>query len=137
MRKRLKLEFIINVTDRDIDNIVKMAEIGTKHWCDTAHWCKEVIFHGPRYDGSVAEQMIHGGLVKLHSKIGDRDHYLTHAELIYGLQQYLKNPTDGDFLEFADHELYLDTSRIDENIADAIIQYALFDRILYKQGIRL
>lgn len=43
----------------------------------------------------------------------------------------MKNPIYSDFLEFADHEVRLDTGYADADVADTIIQYALFDELVF------
>lgn len=134
MQKRIKTELIINITDKDIEHIITEAEEGIKHWCDKIEPVE------PQLGTSPYEHLIHGGTLVLH-KIGssgyENTQCITGDKIVNGIKKYIEEPTEGDFLEIVDHELHIDINYIDENIADAIIQYALFDKVIYKQGIRL
>lgn len=56
---------------------------------------------------------------------------LTKEKFLNGLAKYLKEPKYSDCLEFVNHELRIDTCYIDADVADTIIQYALFGEVVY------
>lgn len=119
MANRIELTFIINISDKDLDNIVEIAAASIPHWADN-------INNNPEK-----------GELSFHDRIDNADYTLTYGGILEGIEEYLENPTDGDFLEFVDHQLRIDLSQINNEIADAIIQYSLFHSVFYKQGVRI
>ena len=119
MQKRIKTELIINITDKDIEHIITEAEEGIKHWCDKIESVE------PKLGTSLV-------LHKTGSAGYENAQCITSDKIVNGIKKYIEEPTEGDFLEIVDHELHIDINYIDENIADAIIQYALFDKVIYK-----
>ena len=115
------VKFILKVSNEDIDNIVSIAfEDGISYWCNKT----EV----------VGDQISHGGVVKLYDFDNGDNYTLTKSAMLEGISKAI---IDGFFLEyecvkFDDGIITLDTCQVDEEIADAIVQYALFGKIVYK-----
>ena len=70
--------------------------------------------------------------IKLHDKRNNRKYQLTHKKIIKGIQRYLRRPVSGDFLKFTNGTLKVNIASIDEGIADAILQYAIFNKVIYE-----
>lgn len=122
----LKVSFAVVVTPEDIDDIMVSAlEGGINHWCSVA----EVV--GEYLGEYGSDQISRGGVLKLHVKGSREVHELTKEKFLKGLEKYVKNPIYSDFLEFVDHEIRLDTGYADADVADTIIQYALFDELVF------
>lgn len=116
----LKYESVVRVTMQDIDDILTTAfEGGITYWCD------EVKVDGDYLGEYASEQVSRGGALYLHEMEDDRYHYLCLNDLLYGLKLYLQNKTD-IILDGG-----IDTCNIDADIADQIVQYAIFKEIVY------
>lgn len=127
----LNVSFAVVVTPEDIDDIMCTAlEGGITYWCNRAKVVGD-------YLGEYGhEQIARGGELEMHvvEPFDEEDtewYTLTKEKLLKGLEAYLKEPRHGDFLEFVDHELKLDTCNVDANVADSIVQYALFGEEIY------
>lgn len=82
------------------------------------------------------EQIAKGGELHIHvvEPFDQKDtewYVLTKEKFLDGLEKYLKEPKYSDCLELVDHELRIDTCYIDAEVADCIIQYALFGEVVY------
>lgn len=152
MGDNMIIKFNIKITNKIIETIIKQAINKMKLWCSEVEYmgnlydCVTVNLLSP-YDDSVCWEMININnrkvcdiiiehiqlyeIVKLHNKIKNRKYKLTRKKIIKGIQKYLRRPVSGDFLKFIDGELTVNIASIDEDIADAIIQYALFGKIVY------
>ena len=113
----------VKLTDEDIDNIVCTAlEGGITYWCSSA----EVV--GGDYLGEYAsDQISRGGSLRLYDAEEGKVYELTKSQFINGFAEacrdgYLNNAFEGDGF---------DTGEIDAEIADVIVQYALFGEVVY------
>lgn len=122
----LKVELSIVVKDEDIDDIMAAAlEGGINYWCDDADVMGD-------YLGEYAsEQISRGGHLKLYDFEAEEAYILNKNKFLKGVEMYCKNPTSCNILEQIDGKLVLDTCNADAEVADAIIQYALFDEVIY------
>ena len=127
--KRIEMKFIVNIKDSDINTIVTIAGDGTRHWSVNKNRISANL--------SITEHIRHGGDLLLHAKVGDEDYYLTNGNFIDGIQKYIENPIDGDILKYADGEMQIDATLIDEDVVDSILQYGVFGKIIYRQGVRV
>ncbi len=130
--KVLNVAYRVVVTGEDIDDIMATAlEGGITHWCDEAsvNEKKRVADWGHEQIARNGELLIH--VIEPFDQDDTEWYTLTEEKFLRGLEKYLKNPIHGEFLEFADGELKLDTCYVDASVADAIVQYALFDEIIY------
>lgn len=115
----------VKVTAQDIDDIVATAfEGGINYWCGSARVVGD-------YLGEYAsEQISRGGEVILTDFEDEEEEYtLTRSKLLKGI----KLAIDRDY--YSDYEwVYgdeLDPCQIDAEVADTIIQLALFGEIVY------
>lgn len=116
--------FNVVVKNEDIDDIMVSAlEGGITYWCDRA----EVV--GEYLGEYASEQISRGGTLRLYD-IEDYEE-LTKEKFLQGLRLYLSRPKAGDFLEFVDRELRIDPGYADAEVADCIIQYAIFGDVIY------
>lgn len=123
----LKKKVIIN--QEDIDDIMCTAlEGGITYWCYGAQsmmneeWMKE---NNIEYLSDVTGR---GGDIVLTTE--DGDYVLTLKGFLTGLQQLI-DESDEYYLESTSDGIKIDTSEIDADIADLIIQYAIFGKLVY------
>lgn len=72
-----------------------------------------------------------GGSILIHDNEEDATYELTKAKLLQGIRMYAEQPKNSDIFEVIDRELHIDCGMVDAEVADAIIQYALFGEIIY------
>lgn len=122
----LSVEFKVRISDEDIDDIMVSAlEGGINYWCYRA----EAV--GNPLGEYASDQISRGGMLRLYDREDESVYELTKEKLVKGVAMYLENPTQSDVLEVIDHELRLDTSYVDAVVSDCMVQYALFDDIIY------
>lgn len=114
----------IRVTGEDIDDIMCAAlEGGICYWCCRA----EVV--GDYLGEYASEQISRGGILKLHDSEEDEVYELTREKLLNGIKRTYEEGY------YADYEwcngTKLDCCQIDAEVADAIVQIALFDEVIY------
>ena len=123
---KMKVEFEVVVTNEDIDDIMCSAlEGGINYWC-----CKAEVI-GDYLGEYGSDQISRGGQLKLHDYEDNQDYILTREKFVEGFKRYLKEPGATDILEFDDRKLKVDCGQVDAEVADSIIQYALFDDVIY------
>ena len=122
----LKLELEVVVTQEDIDDIMAGAlEGGINYWCGEA----EVVGN---YLGEYAsEQISRGGQLILSDIEEDETYTLDREKFMKGLKMYFEKPHPYNILEEIDNKLRIDTCNADDTVCDMIIQYALFDDIVF------
>lgn len=122
----LKLELEVVVTQEDIDDIMVGAlEGGINYWCCEA----EVV--GDYLGEYGSEQISRGGQLLLHDMEDDEIYILDKEKLLKGLKMYFEKPHPYDILEVIDNKLRIDTCEADATVFDMIIQYALFDDVIF------
>lgn len=122
----LKLELEVVVTQEDIDDIMAGAlEGGINYWCGEA----EVV--GTYLGEYASEQISRGGQLILHDIEEDETYALDREKFMKGLKMYFEKPHPYDILEEIDNKLRIDTCNADGTVCDMIIQYALFDDIVF------
>jgi len=114
----------IKVTSQDIDDIMSTAlEGGINYWC-----CKAEVV-GKRLGEYASDQISRGGTLILHDAESSDSWPLNLETLLAGLTMAV----EGDW--YSDYEWYgngeLDTSQIDAEVADVIVQLALFEDIIF------
>ncbi len=145
---KIELKCIINISRRTLETVMDAAVGGTGHWVSQmlcADWLlsPDYLSRGETRPGTadhdIIKKFLDGREITVRDSIGGKSHILTTTKLMDGIRAYLQEstPPDGDFLEWVDHELRVDTSYITDEIADSIVQYAIFNRIVYKDGVRL
>ena len=114
----------IDITTEDIDDIMCSAlEGGITYWCCRA----EVV--GDYLQDFASEQIARGGTLLLHDAEEDEIYELTLDKLVKGIKMAIEH---GDYAEYGWYTNgELDTCSVDADVADVIIQYALFDTIMF------
>jgi hypothetical protein len=114
----------IKVTEEDIDDIMCSAlEGGINYWC-----CKAEVIGS--YLGEWAhEQIARGGSLNLHDAEEDEVYELTIEKFLKGVQLAVEGNYYADYEWCNGNEI--DTCQVDAEVADAIIQLALFDDVIY------
>lgn len=110
------------VTDEDIDDIMSAAlDGGITYWCNRAEVVDE-------YLGEYAsEQISRGGTLKLYDIEDGTVSELTLDKFLNGLRLWIENERAFELTDAG----RLDVGNIDALAADAIIQYALFNDVVY------
>ena len=110
------------VTDEDIDDIMSAAlDGGITYWCNRAEVVDE-------YLGEYAsEQISRGGTLKLYDIEDGTVSELTLDKFLNGLRLWIENERAFEMTDAG----RLDVGNIDALAADAIIQYALFNDVVY------
>lgn len=118
------ISVVINfvVSDEDIDDIMSAAlDGGVTYWCGRA----EVV--GEYLGEYASEQISRGGALKLHDIEGDGVFELTLDKFLVGLRLWIENERAFELTSAG----RLDVGQIDAVAADTIVQYALFNDIVY------
>ena len=110
------------ITSQDIDDIMSSAlDGGIAYWCGRAEVVEE-------YLGEYAsDQISRGGSLLLYDIEDGNSFELTLEKFLNGLQLWVENIRSFS-LAFDGR---LDMNEIDADVADAIVQYALFNEIVY------
>ena len=116
------INFKLNM--QDIDDIMACAlEGGINYWCSEAKVIGE-------YLGEYAsEQISRGGILELYDTEDDEVYLFDIKKFIQGFEAWVENGYDYNGAVSANGKV--DTSLIDADDADTIIQLALFDEIVY------
>ena len=119
---KLSASVTFKVLDEDIDDIMCTAlEGGITYWCNRA----EIV--GDKYLGEYAsEQISRGGELRLYDCESDAVYTLTLDKFLRGLATYVSGCYD-----IAVDGGRVDPGQIDAEGADCIIQYAIFDDVIY------
>lgn len=117
----IEVKLNILLTNQDIDDIMCTAlEGGINYWCGKA----KVV---GKYLGDYAsEQISRDGTLKLYDAESGEEFELTKEKFIKGLTKFLEDGRS-DLIS----QGVIDTCCLDACDADAIIQYALFDEVVY------
>lgn len=120
----LKIERKLIVTAEDMDDIMCAAlENGICYWCD------EAIVVGTYLGEFASDQISRGGELILVDAEDGSEYLLTREKLLHGIQMAREQEYYRDY-EWWDGEK-LDTYNVDAEVADVIVQLALFDEIVF------
>ena len=116
----INVEMSVTITMQDIDDILTTAFEGGINY-----WCSEVRVDGD-YLGEYASEQIsrHGGLYLTDSE-DEQVYYLEINSFLNGLKLYLKDHPE--LIEYG----RIDTCNVDANVADCIVQLAIFKEVVY------
>jgi hypothetical protein len=118
------INFNIEITDEDIDDIMSSALEGGINF-----WCNKVRAKGKYLSDCASEQISRKGILLLHDAEDDAVYELTYDKLLKGIKQAIE---EGHFTQYEWWNCNgLDTGNIDAEVADIIVQLALFDRVVY------
>lgn len=114
-------EIVVNLTMKDIDDIMCTAlEGGITYWC-----CKADVVG--EYLGEYAhEQISRNGTLLLHDSEEEKTYQFTLEHFVQGFRLYLEQ---GCHVQVEDNSI--DTSDIDANDADCIVQLGLFEEVVF------
>lgn len=124
----IKKEFTVELTDSDIDAIMCIADNGA-----IAYWCDEARVVGDYLGEYATDQISKGGQLIIVDYEGEEEYLLTKEKFIEGFKKCLDDVNCSDFLEYKDKKLVVDTWYISADIADNIIQYAIFGELVYSK----
>ena len=112
----------IVLSQQEIDDIMATAlEGGITYWC-----CKVAVV-GDYLGEYASEQISRGGTLKLYDRESDAIHKLNLYKFLTGFRLYVEG-CSGITRDLRDH---LDMDSIDALAADMIVQYALFNELVY------
>ena len=123
--KTFEGQAVINfkLTEEDIDDIMDAALYGINYWCS------EVEIVGERLGDYASDQISRGGTLKMYDAESDDVWELTLEKFLKGFKLWVANGDDEYGALQSDGTV--DTGEIDSAMADMIIQYALFDEIVF------
>jgi hypothetical protein len=113
----------ITVTQEDIDDIMDSALSGITYWCNMA----EVV--GDYLGEYASEQISRGGTLLLHDAEEDEVYDLDLNHLLNGIKQAYEGNYFADY-NWCDGKT-VNPCQIDAEVADVIVQLALFDEVVY------
>lgn len=115
-------ELHVEITDKDIDDIMCAAlEGGINYWCD------RVEVNGKYLGEYASEQLSRGGTLLFREEETGKFHKLDRQGLIEGMKTAAKNGYATEWLKGDRLDIY----EIDAAAADIIVQFALFNEIVY------
>jgi hypothetical protein len=128
IHQEIIIEAKIIVTDEDIDDIVCAAlEGGINYWCT-----KVEIGDGEEYKGEFAhEQISNGGTLKIYDSIDNKWYLLDKDNLLNGIKLAIEGNFYSDYYWFSFDDGKLNPGQIDANVADVIMQLALWHSVEY------
>ena len=121
----VRVEINVSLSEENIDDIMVSAlEGGINYWCREA----EVIEEKRRGDWG-HEQIARGGILILHDAESSDKWELNLEKFLNGVKLWIQNGDDRYGALQKDRTL--DTGEIDSEMADMIIQYALFGEVIF------
>jgi hypothetical protein len=131
----IEISMKLTVTDGDIDDIMCTAlEGGVNYWADDCE-----VVNGEYLGKWAHEHLSKGDTLRFHVMEpfddDDTEYYdLDEEKFIKGLKMYLQDP-DKPYeivsMDLEDGYYKLDPGMVDADVADMIVQYALFGEIIY------
>ena len=112
------------VTSQDIDDIMVAALEGGINY-----WCRKVKVVGDYLGEYASEQISRGGSLILYDAESSDHWELDLEKLMNGIQKAIEDNWFDDYDWYVDGKL--DTIEIDAEVADTIIQLALFDELVF------
>lgn len=122
--KKHSISAVINfvVSDEDIDDIMSAALDG-----GITYWCKRAEVVGEYLGEYASEQISRGGMLKLYDIEDGTVSELTLDKFLNGLRLWIESERTFEFTDAG----RLDVGQIDALAADVIIQYALFNDVVF------
>lgn len=121
---KVHIDMDVDLTQQDIDDIMVTAlEDGICYWCGRAEVVGEML-------GDYAhEQISRGGSLILHDAESSDKWELTLEKFLNGVKLWLQNGDDRYHALQKDGTL--DTCNVDGEMADLIVQYAIFGEVIF------
>ena len=114
----------IKVTDENIDDIMAAALEG-----GITYWCCEAEVMGDYLGEYASDQISRGGTLILYDSEDDEKYELNKEKLLNGIMLAAKNNYYSDYEWINGNEI--DTCNVDADVADCIVQFALFNEVVY------
>ena len=126
-KEKLKVEMEVTITQEDVDDIMATAlEGGITYWCCEA----EVV--GEYLGKYASDQISRGGILKLYDNEEDEVYELTLEKFKKGVMMYLSDPqAPYNIIDIDKGDYILDCGMVDGDVADMIVQYALFGEVMF------
>ena len=126
-KEKLKVEMEVTITQEDVDDIMATAlEGGITYWCCEA----EVV--GEYLGKYASDQISRGGILKLYDNEEDEVYELTLEKFKKGVTMYLSDPhAPCNIIDIDKGDYTLDCGMVDGDVADMIVQYALFGEVMF------
>ncbi len=123
----------INFTDDDIENLLETAFAGDSSDDNKTTWSASCVDIRRIDEASPKIGFINGEPFKLHDKISGDDYILDIEKLRQGLNQWLNAPENYSWLIYQLWNIDGGAGEFEFSplVADEIIQYALFDRLMF------
>lgn len=115
--------FASKLTNQNIDDIMASALDG-----GIAYWCFKAEVVGEYLGEYASDQISRGGMLKLYDMESGEKYWLDREKFVNGFKLWVKN---GDDLHCAVDVKGVDCGNIDGDMADMIVQYALFGEVVY------
>ena len=121
-------KFTVRVSNEDIDDIVCTALEG-----GIGYWCYRAEVEGEYLGEYASDQISRGGTLKLYDAESDDVWDLDKAKLLNGISLAITNGflLEYKWVKFKNEIITIDTYQVDAEVADAIIQYALFGELVF------
>ena len=119
----IRAEIVVHLTDEDVDAIMVSALEGGINW-----WCKEAEVVGDYLGEFASDQISRGGMLILHDAESTDKWELDIEKFTQGFRLWLEH--GGDRYGAVSNGK-VDTCEIDGEMADQIIQYALFGDVVF------
>lgn len=108
---------------KDIDDIM----VGSLEGGVTKYWCNHVEVVGEYLGEFASDQISRGGKLIFQDNEDEKEYELTLEKFLKGLAKYISEGPDN----ILDDDGWVDPCNCDAIVADAIIQFALFDEIVF------
>lgn len=132
---RIRLEFVMNVTEENLIAVMKGVVEGSAHWCCQMGGFKDIY----RTNAGVymANALQDDLPLPLHDDIRKQWFEVDRQMMLNGMKQYLERHTETEVLEYRNGSFQINEDRLDSDAADSMLQYAAFGRIKYKKGVEI
>lgn len=111
----------VNLTQQDVDDIMVAALEGGINY-----WCREAEVVGEYLGEYASDQISRGGVLILHDAESPDEWELTLGKFLNGVKLYFE---EGCHVQVNDGRI--DAGDIDANDADCIVQFALFEKVVF------
>lgn len=120
----VKVEIEVKLSQQDIDDIMVGALEG-----GITYWCREAEVVGDYLGEYSSDQISRGGKLILHDTESNDKWELTLEKFLNGVKLWLQNGDDRYHALQKDGTL--DTCNVDGEMADLIVQYAIFGEVIF------
>lgn len=120
----IRIDIDVELTQEDIDDIMCSALEGGINY-----WCREAEVVGEYLGEYASDQISRGGSLILHDAESSDKWVLTIHDFLKGVKLWVQNGEDR--YGALQNDGTLDTCEIDGEMADMIVQYAIFGKIVF------